>query len=168
MKAKSNQVMLLQLAAAQLSLSLQETEKPFNDLTRLFLEIVEHHTQIDRLLSQQPLPDITSIQQLHKQTEQKVKQSVVDFQFYDRMNQRLHHILNNLQQAILVLGDEEKYQKETSWQAIFDSIEESYTMREEKELYLAIKEGEGFQSAISRLIAKTHEKDAIQADIELF
>lgn len=164
----TNQVMLLQLAAAQLSLSLEETEKPFNDLTRLFLEIVQHHNQIDELLQQKPMPDIDKLHQLHKQTEAKVKTSVVDFQFYDRMSQRLHHILSNLQQAILVLNDIDNFQDEQQWQKIFDKIEQSYTMQEEKDLYLAIKKGEGFESAVQNLIKKTHEKEAIETDIELF
>ena len=168
MDDSSKQVMLLQLAAAQLALSLQETEKPFNDLTKLFLEIVEHHNQLDSLLTTSATPDIEKLHQLHKKTEKKVKQSVVDFQFYDRMNQRLHHILSNLQQAILVLNDAESYNDEQSWTDIFERIERSYTMREEKELYLAILRGEGFESAVEQLIAKTQQKEAIEADIELF
>ena len=168
MGSPSNQQMLLQLAAAQLSLSLQETEKPFNDLSKLFLEIVQHHRQIDELLQQKPLPDIQKLHELHKKTEEKVKNSVMDFQFYDRMSQRLHHILNNLQQAILVLNNTADFQDDNQWKKIFDSIEQSYTMREEKDLYLAIKQGEGFESAVQRLIQKSHEKSAIEGDIELF
>lgn len=168
MLASSNQTMLLQLAAAQLSLSLQETEKPFNDLTKLFLEIVQHHSQIDELLNETPMPNIEKLHALHKETEKKVKSSVIDFQFYDRMNQRLHHILGNLQKAILVLNNDHDYQDEKSWEKIFESIEKSYTMREERDLYLAIKQGEGFESAVKTLIERTREKDAIAPEIELF
>lgn len=168
MTAQKNQLVLLQLAAAQLALSLEETEKPFNDLTKLFLEIVEHHRTIDKLLQEKPSPNIELLHQLHKQTEQKVKISVVDFQFYDRMSQRLRHILSNLQQAILVLGDIEAFKDEKVWLQIFEGIEESYTMQEEKELYLAIKQGEGFESAVEKLINKTKAVDAIEEDIELF
>lgn len=163
-----NQVMLLQLAAAQLALSLEETEKPFNDLTKLFLEIVEHHRRIDELLQQKPSPDLALLHRLHKETEEKVKVSVVDFQFYDRMSQRLRHILSNLQQAIVVLSDTVAFADESKWSGIFNSVEESYTMQEEKDLYLAIKNGEGFESAVQRLIAKTQQKEAIEPDIELF
>lgn len=168
MDSPSNQQMLLQLAAAQLSLSLQETEKPFNDLTKLFLEIVQHHRQIDELLNQKPMPDIKKLHQLHKETEEKVKKSVMDFQFYDRMSQRLHHILSNLQQAILILSDSDNLKDGIQWQKIFDRIEQSYTMREEKELYKAIRQGEGFESAIQRLITKSQQKNAIEGDTELF
>jgi len=168
MGSNSNQQMLLQLAAAQLSLSLQETEKPFNDLTKLFLEIVQHHRQIDELLQQKPAPDIQKLHELHKLTEEKVKDSVMDFQFYDRMTQRLHHILSNLQQAILILGNTENFQDDAQWQKIFERIEKSYTMREEKELYQAIKQGEGFESAVKKLINKSHAKEAIKTDIEFF
>ncbi|WP_444998191.1 hypothetical protein [Aliikangiella sp. IMCC44359] len=164
----TNQVMLLQLAAAQLSLSLEESEKPFNDLTKLFFEIVHQHTEINELLGQKPAPDIVKIQQLHQRAEQKVKESVVDFQFYDRMNQRLAHILNSLQKAILLLSNIDDLEDDKSWQSIFDSIEQSYTMQEETELYMAIKQGEGFESAVNNLIAKTKTKEAIEPDIELF
>ena len=84
------------------------------------------------------------------------------------MSQRLHHILSNLQQAILVLSNAEAFQDEKTWDGIFAGIEESYTMQEEKDLYIAIKQGEGFESAVQNLIAKTKAKDAIQPDIELF
>jgi len=168
MGASNNQLMLLQLAAAQLSLSLEETERPFNDLTKLFLEIVQHHSQIDELLQEKPLPNIEKLHQLHKETESKVKSSVVDFQFYDRMTQRLQHILSNIQQAILVLNDSQNFQDESQWQLLFEKIEQSYTMQEEKELYIAIKNGHGFEAAVQQLIKKTHEKKAIETEIELF
>ncbi|MDH5432984.1 MAG: hypothetical protein OEY19_03500 [Gammaproteobacteria bacterium] len=168
MKTDSNQIMLLQLAAAQLSLSLLETEKPFNDLTRLFLEIVEHHRQIDDLLSEESGLNVDKLHLLHKQAEDKVKTAVIDFQFYDRMSQRLHHILNHLQQAIIILVKHDDDMNEEQWNEIFNQIEQSYTMQEEKELYFAIKSGEGFESAVENLIAKTREKEAIEADIELF
>jgi len=168
MGSATNQQMLLQLAAAQLSLSLQETEQPFNDLSKLFLEIVQHHTQIDELLQVKPMPDIEKLHNLHKETEEKVKSSVMDFQFYDRMSQRLHHILNNLQQAILVLSHSEDFQDDKQWEKIFEGIEQSYTMSEEKDLYQAIKQGVGFEAAVEKLINKSHEKSAIEGDIELF
>jgi hypothetical protein len=163
-----NQQMLLQLAAAQLSLSLQETEKPFNDLSKLFLEIILNHKQIDELLRVKPMPDIEKLHQLHKETEKKVKSSVMDFQFYDRMSQRLHHILNNLQQAILVLSENENFETEEPWKKIFENIEQSYTMREEQELYQAIKRGAGFETAVENLINKSKEGYAIKGEIELF
>ena len=168
MGTPTNQQMLLQLAAAQLSLSLQETEQPFNDLSKLFIEIVQHLRQIDELLQQKPMPYIEKLHKLHRETEEKVKNSVMDFQFYDRMSQRLHHILNNLQQAILVLSYNENFQSDEQWKKIFDGIELSYTMREEKELFQAFKHGEGFESAVENLISKSQEKSAIEGDIELF
>ncbi|MET1255329.1 hypothetical protein [Aliikangiella maris] len=168
MSQTENQVMLLQLAAAQLSISLRESEKPFNDLTKLFLEIVRQHSRINELLNEKPEPNIAEIHRLHKKTELQVKQSVVDFQFYDRMNQRLAHILSSMQKAILLLNDAEKLQDEQKWESIFHSIEKSYTMQEETELYEAIKSGEGFETAVNKLIAKTKTKEAIEPDIELF
>jgi len=167
MANSTNQVMLLQLAAAQLSLSLEETEKPFNDLTGLFLEIVSHQREVGELLKQKPLPDLAKIQQLHLRTEEKVKSSIVDFQFYDRMSQRLHHILSNLQQAILVLSNADDFNDEDQWNGIFKSVEESYTMGEETELYQAIRSGEGFESAVKKLINKTQQQP-VETSIELF
>lgn len=164
----SNQVVLLQLAAAQLTLSLKEAEKPFNDLSRLFLEIVQHHRQIDDLLSQKTRPDIPTLHKLHKKTEEKVKSSIVDFQFYDRMSQRLQHILSHLQQAILVLNKSEGFQNDSQWAEIFEKIEQSYTMQEEQDLYLAIKNGDGFEQAVKKLIKKSQTTEVVETDIELF
>ena len=66
------------------------------------------------------------------------------------MSQRLHHILSNLQQAILVLTNSEAFQDEKTWERIFEGIQESYTMQEEKDLYLAIKQGE-FVAVVGKL-----------------
>ena len=84
------------------------------------------------------------------------------------MSQRLHHILNNLQQAILVLTNTDNFRDDKQWESIFEGIEQSYTMREEKELYQAIKQGAGFETAVENLINKSQEKSAIEGDIELF
>ncbi|MFT6733084.1 MAG: hypothetical protein ACJAS9_001269 [Polaribacter sp.] len=88
-----NQVTLLQLAAGQLTLSLKETEQPFDDLSKLFIEIVEGFNEIEALLSSGQSSDILKVQSLHALTQNRVKNAIIDFQFYDRMTQRLNHIM---------------------------------------------------------------------------
>jgi len=167
MTHSANQVTLLQLAAAQLALSLKETEQPFDDLSKLFIEIVEGYNAIEHLIGSTEQNDITKLQSLHQDTQSKVRNAIVDFQFYDRMTQRLQHIMGTIQDAIKTLevkangGDAE-------WNEIFERIEKSYTMREETQLFNSIRSGEGFETAVNSLIEQTFKKEAVESEIELF
>lgn len=167
MTHSANQVTLLQLAAAQLALSLKETEQPFDDLSRLFIEIVEGYNTIEPLIGSTEPSDVKKLQLLHQDTQKKVRNAIIDFQFYDRMTQRLQHIMSNIQDAIKALemgstGDN------AEWDKIFDGIQKSYTMREENQLFDSIRRGEGFESAVKSLIEQTFKKEAVESEIELF
>ncbi len=100
MSLSSNEVTLLQLAAAQLALSLKETEQPFDELSKLFIEIVEGYNEIKGLIGSKADADVDRLQTLHNETQSRVRNAIIDFQFYDRMTQRLQHIMSNIQDAI--------------------------------------------------------------------
>ncbi len=167
MPHSKNQVTLLQLAAAQLALSLNETEQPFDDLSKLFIQIVEGYNSMENLIGSTNQDDVQKLQTLHQATQDKVRNAIVDFQFYDRMTQRLQHIMGNIQDAIKVL-EIKSTSADVEWSSIFDRIEKSYTMREETELFDSIRKGEGFESAVKSLIEQTYKKDAVESEIELF
>ena len=111
--------------------------------------------------------DINNLQKLHQLTQSKVRNAIVDFQFYDRMTQRLQHIMATIQDAIKTL-EIKATGNEAEWPDIFERIEKSYTMREEKQLFDSIRSGVGFESAVSALIEKTFKKEAVESEIELF
>lgn len=167
MTDKVNQVTLLQLAAAQLALSLKETEQPFDDLSKLFIEIVEGYNAIEGLIGSTNKNDIEKLKMLHQSTQARVRNAIVDFQFYDRMTQRLQHIMGNIQDAIKALEAKQNGQ-DAEWNSIFDRIEKSYTMREETELFDCIRRGEGFESAVKSLIEQTFNKEVVESTVELF
>ncbi len=167
MKHSANQITLLQLAAAQLALSLKETEQPFDDLSKLFIEIVEGYNSMEGLIGSPEQSDIEKLQSLHQGTQAKVRNAIMDFQFYDRMTQRLQHIMATIQDAIQTLEIKAKG-NDTEWHEIFERIEKSYTMREEKQLFDSIRSGEGFESAVKSLIEQTFKKEAVESEIELF
>ncbi len=167
MSHSNNHVTLLQLAAAQLALSLKETEQPFDNLSKLFIEIVEGYNQIEELIGSESQQDINQLKTLHQQTQSRVRNAIIDFQFYDRMTQRLQHIMSNIQDAIACL-EPNSNMNDDEWQKIFDNIEKSYTMREEIQLFNSIRNGEGFEEAVKSLITQTFKKEAVESEIELF
>ena len=167
MSHSANQITLLQLAAAQLALSLKETEQPFDDLSKLFIEIIEGYNAIEPLIGSNEPSNISLLQSLHQETQAKVRNAIVDFQFYDRMTQRLQHIMSTIQDAIKTL-EIKANENDTEWNDIFSRIEKSYTMREEKQLFDSIRSGEGFETAVKSLIEQTFKKEAVESEIELF
>ena len=167
MSHTANQVTLLQLAAAQLALSLKETEQPFDDLSKLFIEIVEGYNTMEGLIGSTDSGEIEKLQELHKGTQARVRNAIIDFQFYDRMTQRLQHIMGTIQDAIKTL-EIKANGNDAEWQEIFARIEKSYTMREETQLFDSIRSGEGFETAVKNLIEQTFKKEAVESEIELF
>lgn len=162
-KNQKNQVTLLQLAAAQLAMSLKETEQPFDDLSKLFIEIVEGYNSMEGMIGSTDPSAVLALKDINQLTQRKVREAIIDFQFYDRMTQRLQHIMSNIQDAIKVIenGDEEE------WTNIFEGIEKSYTMRQETDLFNSIRSGVGFEDAIKSLVEQTYNRDT-KPDIELF
>jgi hypothetical protein len=95
-----------------------------------------------------------------------VHQSIIAFQFYDRLVQRLSHVSHGLEWLAEVVSDEERATTPEQWLHLQEKIRARYSMPEEVEMFEAVLlHGKTVQQALADFMEKMRNKGD---DIELF
>jgi arginine deiminase len=152
---------LLKLSMAQLKMAQQESENPVNTLTENFIELADLSSQLlkQNKQSKSPLLNQFLVEQLHK----KIQACVVAFQFYDRLSQRLEHIMAHIDKAEKIL--QRKHPEDKDIQSIFQEIKSSYSMEQERKLLEAILQGQSIEQALQQAQSNSQTNND---SIELF
>jgi len=166
-------VSMLNLAAAQVDYSMRDGNRSVDTLTESFtamaesMQVIEHASK--ELWEKHNIEDDLT----NKVVEQcdtvsaKMQQAIIAFQFYDKLVQRLDHVVDSLSQLGEVVGDPAKLYSPPQWSALQEAIRSKYTMGQERELFDALMAGEDMDSVLKRLTEMTEQVSA-DDDIELF
>jgi len=164
---------LTRIGAAQLLVSVAEADESVDSLTASFTEIVKQDRSLRALLEQLPdEPEIAPIKDaLAAQASalgNNVRNSIIAFQFYDRLCQRLDHTTQCLRD-LSVLEESDFEQHAEDIMKLRDSIYSKFTMEEERILYDAVLNNDDFEQAIEIYRAKrTAANEDDEDDIEFF
>ncbi len=161
-------VKLLTLSAAQVQLSMHESDDSVTTLTESFTDMVGHVSEISKFLESSPESiekgkAIVSCQIINE----KVHSSVVAFQFYDRMQQCLQHAVDNLEGLSNIVENPSLLYNPVEWRKLQDRIREGLTMESEKLMFDAILQGKTIEEA-KALAAQVDNGSSDEDDIELF
>lgn len=170
-------IRMLFLAIAQIEIALSESDDSVEHLTDAFTAMVAHEAEISdtaRELTEKQGQNTLyeKIQSNAEVISQKTQESIIAFQFYDKLTQRLAHVSTAMEELSELLYDKEKINQDESWLELQSKIKSKYSMQEEHELFEAvIKEGDDVREAIRRYY-ETHQKRGAQTqsadDIEFF
>ncbi len=170
-------IRMLFLAIAQIEIALSESDDSVEHLTSAFTSMVEQEAEISEtaraLTEKQGQNELyEKIQSSADLISQKTQESIIAFQFYDKLTQRLAHVSLAMEELSNLLDDKSRIDRSEAWLELQSGIKSKYSMREEHELFEAvIKEGEDVRKAIRRYY-ETNKKQgpAAQADddIEFF
>ncbi|AZZ90018.1 hypothetical protein EUZ85_04570 [Hahella sp. KA22] len=160
-------ITMLTLAVAQIEASILESEKSFGRLTQSFTTIVA-------TVNAAPDPS-TQAHELKLQLDglkKDVHNAVVDFQFFDRLAQRLCHVKESLGDLGGLLQARERLDKPEEWKNLQQDLKGRYTMACEREMFDMILNGVAIETALAHFkanyldeMAKQNEDDG---DIDLF
>ncbi|GGY53932.1 hypothetical protein GCM10011297_28350 [Bacterioplanes sanyensis] len=141
----SETLTLLALAVSQIDTSLHESSDSINQLTQQFSSIADSTQQLLALSDSQQHP---SVRELAEHIQASIGQSVVSFQFYDRLCQRLEHVSDSLEHmGHLIASPTQRYQRQ-AWQALQQDIKSNYTMEAERLMYEYILSGHSIAEAL--------------------
>jgi len=137
---------LLNLSVAQLICIVNEGNQSINELTEAFVFI---SSAVEKLVNKsqtgtlsEELPELEGrLTSMHE----RIQQSIVAFQFYDRMSQKLNHVTTTLMN-INALDDSSPEQQ---WAKIKNAIAQSYTMESERIVFERIMAGESIERALT-------------------
>ena len=177
-------IMTMNLAVAQIDLSMTEGEFSVDTLIDSFSFM---NGEIDRINSvlQGDHVDIDQIRTMLTQQSidltEKADASIVAFQFYDKLSQRLHHVSQSLSALTDIISCGDCIVDEGNWDKFMDSMAKYACMREESELFeLIFERGYSATTAVEMIkeilsermetAREKHKNDApnFEDDIELF
>jgi len=167
-------VSLLRLAAAQVDFSMRDGEKSVNALTDSFTSMAESMAALEagtrQLFEQHDVDDDlrVSVTEHCSAVAAKTTQAIIAFQFYDKLTQRLDHVVSSLSKLGNLVSDSSRLYSPREWQHLQEAICSKYTMAEERELFEAIMRGEDVQAVLDRMHAFTEQVSSSEDDIELF
>jgi len=161
-------VKLLSVSSAQVESSMQEGDDSVTTLTESFAAIVGHLEAINGELAGLAEGKVKDdIQQHCTMAHNKVHESIIAFQFYDRMQQCLAHVTNNLNGLSNIVEDPSLLYNPIEWKKLQNKIRDRYTMESEKVMFDAILEGKTVQEAIA-IAAEYESEEDKDDDIEFF
>lgn len=159
-------VKLLTLSAAQVDVIMQESDSAVDTLTDSFTEIVESMQAMnEHLIALVDSHERELALACCSKTQEKIQAAIVAFQFYDRMQQCLHHVTSNLKGLSGLFESPERLYNPHAWRELQGQIRSRFTMESEKVMFDAILQGKSVDEAIA---AKTAFQESDSDNIELF
>jgi predicted nucleic acid-binding protein len=164
-------VLMMELAVGQIEAAMRDSDSSVQVLTETFTTMARHMGTIGESAAQ--LPDDGTLGELKQrmamathQVTGMVHQSIIAFQFYDRLVQRLSHVSHGLESLANLVSDENRATRADGWLELQEQIRARYSMPEEVEMFEAVLlHGMSVQQALQIFMEKMKNKDD---DIELF
>ena len=163
-------VLLLELAAGQIEAAMKDGNSSVEVLTDSFTSMAGYVRMLSgplEALPETPENADTKAALVHhaEQVGQMVQRSIIAFQFYDKLVQRLAHVGHSLGALSDLVADQGRLFNPLEWRALQEKIRSKYSTREELEMFETVMAGVPVKEALARYKAEMRDKGD---DIELF
>ncbi len=160
-------IKLLTVSVAQVESSIKDGDESVNELASTFTDMVDDMQKIQEFLALVAPNDSTAAALGYCESmQEKINQAIVAFQFYDRMQQCLQHVSNNLKGLSEIIDTPHRLYNPLEWHKFQESIRSRYTMESEKVMFDAIHQGKSIEEAL--LLFAQANVQSRPDEIELF
>lgn len=163
-------ILMLELAAGQIEHAMKDSNASVEVLTDSFTSMAGYLRSMYEVMDS--LPDEgeagtkkAEMQRMAGNVTGMVQQSIIAFQFYDKLTQRLTHVCHSLAALNELVGDKRRIYSPYEWVGLQEKIKSKYTTVEEHALFEAVMNGVPVQEALERYMSDMNKKGD---DIELF
>ncbi len=160
-------ITLLTVSVAMVQSSMQEGDSSVTSLADNFTSMIEDMQAIEKVVNTVEDEDVKQQALAHCQDMQsRIRTSIVAFQFYDRLQQSLEHVVLNLDGLATLIADPQRLYNPFEWHKFKQEIRGRYTMEQERIMFDAIVNGKTMEEAIEAV-----KKAAVSEDddgVELF
>lgn len=165
-------VRMMELAAAQVNMALREGDDSVGSLSNSFTSMITNVGTIAAAVTEMDAADQTSpvaktIMSNCEQVSEQMQAAIMAFQFYDKLSQRLAHVIHSLDCMGGLIADQERLYNPCEWHGLQKKIRARYSMREEQEMFDALLNGASVEEALKLGEEKIADR-ATDDDIELF
>jgi len=149
-------VLLMNVAVARIEHAMIEGSDSMNELSQAFVSIADAaktiSTEIEGFTDNNEYKTIKS----HSDSiKEKVSDSVVAFQFYDRLCQRMGLVAKTLNSLTGMLEDPNKANAQEEWVKLKEMIRSKYTLDTDQEMFDAVLSGTSIEDALEAALEKT-------------
>lgn len=97
-----------------------------------------------------------------------IQETIIAFQFYDRLSQRLHQIVSSLGMMSQLFADKQRLHNPYEWAELQDSIKSRYTIDADRIMFDALLAGASIEEAVDIATDYEGETETEETEIELF
>lgn len=163
---------MLALAVAQIETSLNEGGQSVDKLSTNFTDMADNTRRILQITEQESNnieePAASSLKRevytIATQVNHEIQESIIAFQFYDRLSQRLDHVSQSLEQMGHLMADGGVRYQENAWKDLQAKIKGYYTMEAERIMFEHIMAGHSVSQALE--IYRHHFEQSANDDFD--
>ena len=153
-------VLMINVAVSRIEHAMIEGDDSFTKLSESFVGIAKSAREIiSESKNLDDSPTKNTINESCKNISEQVDHSIVTFQFYDRLSQRMSMVSKTLSSLTEVLNDPNKTNNQNEWVALQDTIRSKYTLDADQEMFDAVLSGTSIEEALKIAVKKTDEED---------
>lgn len=159
-------VLMLNLAVAQINGAMRDGDDSVSALADSFTSMMGNAEMIHAAADNLPdNPERTAIISNCEAVANQMQSTIVAFQFYDKLNQRLSHLTNSLAALAKLIDTPEELYSPYAWRGLQEKIKSKYTVDADKAMFDAILAGASVEEALQQCAQQPGEAED---DIELF
>ena len=153
-------VLMINVVIARIKHAMVEGDDSFTSLSQSFVDIINSAKQITHATeSLEDSPTKTKIEENCLNISQRVSDSIIAFQFYDKLSQRMTLVSKTLNSLTEILKDQSKRETHEEWLNLQNMIRSKYTLDADQEMFDAVLNGMSIEEALKIAVEKTTEDD---------
>ncbi|MDH5300075.1 MAG: hypothetical protein OEW58_01780 [Gammaproteobacteria bacterium] len=143
----------LKVSQAEINLSLKDSAESIRELTKTFMDMVRdvHEIKVGLAglkVAQTEQAAKANLEKICDTYLDKVQDSTVGFQFYDKLTQRLQHNVRSMNKMMQMLERQGGYDA-AAWEQFRSDMKSRYNTEKDRLMFEALMEGKSIQTAIS-------------------
>lgn len=153
-------VLILNVAVARIQHAMVEGDDSFTSLSKSFVEMINSSEQIT--LATKKLDDSPEKENINincQSISQRVSSSIIAFQFYDKLSQRMALVSKTLNSLTEILNDDNKINNHEEWLSLKNTIRSKYTLDADQEMFEAVLNGMAIEDALKIAVKQTSKND---------
>jgi len=156
-------VRMMNLAVAQIEMSMKEGDDSVDTLTDAFTTMAARVQVVEKMAKQKEDNESKQIVSQCEAVSSEMQHAIMAFQFYDKLTQRLSHVSHSLAGLVDLVGDTTRLYNPIEWSLLQEKIKSKYTMPAEHEMFEKMMQG----MSIEEVLEQSQQTNA-EDDIELF
>ena len=156
----SETITILNVAVARIEHAMVEGDDSFTSLSQSFVEMITSSEQITLEAKKlEDSPTKKNIEENCLNISQRVSSSIVAFQFYDKLSQRMALVSKTLNSLTDVLKDPSKTHEQEEWLNLQNTIRSKYTLDSDQKMFDDVLNGMPVEEALKIAVEQTTEDD---------